>query len=83
MKTFNISKVTLKSIKSKLKNAIECFKESQSEWGLGLSYNLLGRLYRPKNFSRAQECLRKAIENFGKIDHYRGIFLSLKDLHDL
>jgi hypothetical protein len=51
---------------------------------------LLGRLYRlkkdntsAKNYAKAQGYFSQAFDNFNKIDHYRGVYLSLKDLHDL
>jgi hypothetical protein len=51
-------------------------------WGLGLTYNLLGRIYSFKrlyNHSKALEYYNKAINCFKKIDHHRGIFVTNKD----
>jgi hypothetical protein len=53
-----------------------------------LTYNLLGRIYWHKeedsdSFTKAKRYYIKAVEAFTRIDHYRGIYMSLKDLHDL
>ena len=55
---------------------------------MGLTYNLLGRIYSirekdEESFSSAKQHYKKAIESFTRADHYRGIYMSLKDLHDL
>jgi hypothetical protein len=48
---------------------------------------MMGRLYSVKDFeesdmTEAVTYYKKAIELFTKIDHYRGMYMGEKDLHD-
>ena len=83
-----LSEAAFQATEQCLQEAESNYENDQSDWGLGLTYNLLGRIYRYKqedseNFTRAKRYYVKAVEAFSRIDHYGGIYLSLKDLHDL
>jgi len=60
-----------------------------SQWGLGLVNNLLGRIWSYKKktnfliFKQAEEYYEKSIINFKAVDHHRGTCVSLKDLYDV
>jgi len=72
----------LKKIETKLHLAEKHFQVEDSMWGLGLTYNLLGRVYCFKkmyNFHKSKEYYEKAVFCFKSIDHHRGIFVTLKD----
>ena len=61
------------------------FLDDSSDWGLGLTYNLVGRIYSirgnedevEENFSLAKKYYKKAVEHFTKCEHNRGIYLSM------
>jgi len=75
-----------KTFKYKIKNAEANYTADGNFWGLGLTYNLMGRAYSSKDhysFVKSKEYFLKAIENFNKCDHYRGLYFSSKDIHDL
>lgn len=81
-----ISKVDLEKIENQLQVALTHFMEDESQWGLGLTYNLLGRVWSFRkmfNFEKAKHYLDKALECFKSIDHCRGMYITLKDLHDV
>jgi hypothetical protein len=70
----------------RLEFAEKFFEKDESDWGLGLTYTHLARICTFKNnlkLNSAKIYFEKAIEKFKKIHHYRGTFLTLKDLHDL
>ena len=52
-----------------------------------MTYNLLGRIHHAykhlKDVYKARGYYEKAIIEFKKCEHYRGIYVTLKDLHDL
>jgi len=82
----------LEVVQALLKRAEKYFREDRNEWGLGLTYSLMGRSCTLKELSTelsestyqtAKFYLRKAIENFAKCEHYRGIYMSYEDLIEL
>ena len=52
-----------------------------------MTYNLLGRIYHAykylKDVGKARGYYEKAIIEFKQCEHYKGIYVTLKDLHDL
>lgn len=66
--------------------ALNFFSKENCRWGLGLTYSMLGRIYtytKNKNVGKARMYFCEAINNFNQITHYRGIYMTLKDIHDL
>ena len=69
------------------------FEKDKCQWGLGLTYNLFGRLqslchsndWLHKNsdaiFQQSKDYLKRAIKCFSKIDHFKGIYTSARELH--
>ena len=58
---------------------------TQSPWGLGLTYSMLGKLYsisvqNQENIQTAQLYYKRSIESFMKIDHYRGVYTAVRNL---
>ena len=75
-----------------LQFAEDYFALDGNKWGLGLTYNLLGRLYVLKqqsgqlveeNLAKSKEYYELAISNFTEVEHFRGAYMSSKDLYDL
>ena len=79
-------------MEKRLFQAKKFFELDNSQWGLGLTFSILGRIYSFKDheLANSKENIRKskqyyisALDNFNQIDHYRGIYMTAKDLHDL
>jgi hypothetical protein len=71
--------------------AISYFEKDECFWGLGQTYSLLGRVIMKINiiqdseqsFMKAKAYFARALVNFELIDHWRGNYITLRDLHDL
>ena len=86
----NLSQGSFFTIEKYLKTAEEKYQEIESDWGLGLTYNLHGRIqslkeksFGDKTFETAKDYFQKSIDAFSKIDHYRGIQTTMQDFNDL
>jgi len=83
-----VQKATLLKVKEKLEEAIKHFKKDDCNQGLGLTYNLMGRIHHSyksimHEVDLAREYYQKAIIEFKNCEHYRGSYVTLKDLYDL
>ena len=61
-------------------------RDNKNQWGLALTQNLIGRLYQyqeEEDSLNSQKQFKMALASFKQIDHYRGIYMSSKDLYDL
>lgn len=62
------------------------YEKCNSKWGLALTYNLIGKIYSftvMDELKKAEENFLKATKLFGEINHYRGVFQTLKEIYDL
>jgi hypothetical protein len=91
-KSKKIPKLELEDIVKDLAEAARHFEADSNAQGLGLTYNLMGRVYGDGPGKQhgafgsellARKYLKLAIDNFRQIEHYRGMSVTLKDLYDL
>jgi len=84
-----ISEMNFMKICKRLELSEKFFTQDQNSWGLGLTYNLLGRIYsfreqssesNHENFELATAYYTKSIENFKKCGHSRGLYTTIKAL---
>jgi len=81
-----ITKQELLAIKESLMQALTYFKKVDCKWGLGLTYNMLGRIHTYRNIYDIQKTriyFSEAMKCFILITHYRGTYMTLKSIHDL
>ena len=73
------------AVQSLLERGEKYFLELNSDWGLGLIYNLMARTYvstdpSEMSFIESQSYLVKAIETFSRCEHHRGLYISYEDI---
>ena len=58
---------------------------NENTWGLGLTYNLMGRIYFKEagNYEVAKEFFGKAMVNFTLCQHYRGMYMTEEAIMDV